>query len=176
MWNFFSFFLTNKEGSLEFNSNILETNAINLALLLGLLIYGNQISIQPGLEERKDQIVLIIENAQKDVLDASNYYSVTETAFLQSIFWLKSWKGIYEKEKIDIVNNKYKIVKSGLTETFQLTEKLIENFETKSFLSLQRYILYVMASKMLRKFLFLTNFEKSKLIGILINNLGGNIN
>ncbi len=42
------------------------------------------------------------ENAQKDVLLAENYYSLSEKTFLQSFFWLNSWKKIYQKEKWQI--------------------------------------------------------------------------
>lgn len=173
IWNIFSFFLSNEEPFLEFNTNILETNAINLFILLGLLVYGNKISIQPNLSLRQKEISQTIENAQKDVLDASNYYSLAEKGFTQSIFWLQSWKSLYQKEKIEIVNNKYKTVKNGLLETFLTTENLITNFEKKSFLSLQRYIIFLTASRILRKFLFLSEAEQSKLIEVTISKLGG---
>jgi F-type H+-transporting ATPase subunit b len=106
IWNFL---LSQEEPFLEFNSNILETNLINLLILIGLLIYANKISIQPGLDLRRDEISQIIEKAQKDVLDASTYYSDAEKGFIQSVFWLQSWRSIYQKEKLEIVNNKYKI-------------------------------------------------------------------
>jgi len=92
---------------------------------------------------------------------------------MQSIFWLQSWKKAYQKEKIEIVNNKYKIVKTGLISTFSTTESFIKNFEQKSFLSLQRYILFITASRILRKFLSLSENEQSKLIESTISNLGG---
>jgi F-type H+-transporting ATPase subunit b len=171
IWNFL---LSQEEPFLEFNSNILETNLINLLILIGLLIYANKISIQPGLDLRRDEISQIIEKAQKDVLDASTYYSDAEKGFIQSVFWLQSWKSIYQKEKLEIVNNKYKIVKTGLSETFRLTENLIKNFETKSFLSLRRYILFIIASRILRKFLFLSEIEQSTVIEGTIAKLGGN--
>lgn len=173
IWNDFSFFLTNEEPFLEFNTNILETNAINLFLLIGLLLYGNTISIQPSLEKRQKEITQTIENAQKDVVDASNYYSLAEQGFMQNIFWLQSWQSLYQKEKIEFVNTKYKGIKNGLLQTFLATENFIQNFETKSFLSLQRYILYLTASRILRKFLFLSENEQSKLIETTILKLGG---
>jgi len=174
IWNVFSFLLTNEEPFLEFNTNILETNAINLFILIGLLVYGNKISIEPGLRLRQEEISQTIENAQKDLVNASNYYSSAEKGFSQSVFWLQSWKNVYQQDKLDIVNNKYKVVKNGFLDTFQTTENIIKSFETKSFLSLQRYILFVTASRILRKFLFLSENEQSKLIEITISKLGGN--
>jgi len=172
-WNFFSFFLSNEEALFEFNSNILETNVINIGILIGLLIYGYKTSFGPNLENRQKEIIQTIENAQTDVVNASNYYAMAEKGFTQSLFWLQSWKNVYQNEKIEIVNNKYKVVKSGLTTLFDTTENLIKNFENKAFISLQRYILLITASRILRKFLFLSEAEQSKLLETTISNLGG---
>ena len=49
-WNFFSFFLSNEEGfvGLEINTNIFETNIVNLAILISLLVYGYNVSFGPS--------------------------------------------------------------------------------------------------------------------------------
>jgi F-type H+-transporting ATPase subunit b len=172
-WNFFSFFLNHEDSFLELNTNILETNVINISILLGLLVYAYKVSFSISLENRQKEIAQTIENAQKDVIKASNYYYLAEKGFTQSLFWLQSWKSLYEKDKIEIVNTRYKQVKTALIETFSTTENLITNFENRAFISLQRYIIFVTASKILRKFLFLSDVEQSKLIEVTILKLGG---
>ena len=174
-WNSFSFFLNSEEAEafLQLNPNILETNLVNILILIGLLLYGNKVSFSVSLEDRQKEIIQTIENAQKDVLNASNYYYLAEKGFTQSLFWLQSWKALYQKDKIDLVNNKYKLVKTGLSETFSTTESLINNFENKAFITLQQYMIFVTASKILRKFLFLSETEQSKLIEVTISKLGG---
>ena len=172
-WNFFSFFLNSEEAFIRLNPNLLETNLVNILILIGLLVYANKISFSVSLKNRQKEIIQTIENAQKDVQNASNYYFLAEKGFTQSLFWLQSWKALYEKDKIDLVNMKYKLVKTGLVETFTTTENLIKNFETKAFLSLQRYLIFITASKILRKFLVLSEIEKSRLIEITISKLGG---
>ena len=174
-WNIFSFLLNHEEAEafLQLNPNILETNLVNILILIGLLVYGNKISFSKGLENRQKEIIQTIENAQNDVVNASNYYYLAEKGFTQSLFWLQSWKSVYEQDKIDLVENKYKLVKAGLTETFTTTENLVKNFENKSFIALQRYMILVTASKILRKFLFLSETEQSKLIDVTISKLGG---
>ena len=160
----FSFLLNNEEALFQLNPNFLETNVINIGLLVGILIYANKTSFSVGLENRQKEIIQTIENAQKDVVNASNYYYLAEKGFTQSLFWLQSWKNLYEKDKVEIVETKYKLVKTGLTNTFSTTENLIKNFENKAFVSLQRYIVLITASRILRKFLFLSEAEQSKLI------------
>ena len=142
-------------------------------LFRSLLVYGNKVSFSVSLENRQKEIIQTIENAQKDVLNASNYYYLAEKGFTQSLFWLQSWKALYQKDKIDLVNNKYKLVQTGLLETFSTTENLINNFENKAFITLQQYMIFVTASKILRKFLFLSEAEQSKLIEVTISKLGG---
>jgi hypothetical protein len=170
---FFSFFLNNEEAKafLEINSNFLETNVINILLLIGILIYAYKVSFSVSLSDRQKEIIQTIENAQNDVVNSTNYYFLAEKGFAQSLFWLQSWKTLYEKDKIEIVNNKYKIVKQNLKTVFLLSNNLILNFEKKAFLSLQRYFLFLTASRILRKFLFLSESEQSKLINTTISTL-----
>ena len=152
-WHLSSFFLNNEEAFIRLNPNILDTNVQNLVILIGVLIYANKVSFSVSLENRQKEIIQTIENAQKDVLNASNYYYLAEKGFTQSLFWLQSWKVLYEKDKIDLVTNKYNLVKGGLLETFNTTEILIKNFENKAFVSLQRYMIFITVSRILRKFL-----------------------
>lgn len=172
-WHLSSFFLNNEEAFIQLNHNLLETNIQNLVILIGALVYANKVSFSVSLENRQKEIIQTIENAQKDVLNASNYYYLAEKGFTQSLFWLQSWKGLYEKDKADLVTNRYNVVKKGLLETFNTTETLIKNFENKAFVSLQRYMIFITASRILRKFLFLSESEQSKLIEATISKLGG---
>ena len=132
-WNFFSFFLTSEESFIEFNTNILETNLINIFLLIGLLLYANKVSFSGTLQNRQKDIIQTIENAQKDVLNASNYYYLAEKGFTQSLFWLQSWKELYEKEKIEIVTSKYTTVKNVSSKPFFTIVYLVFTKSTFSF-------------------------------------------
>jgi hypothetical protein len=171
IYNFFSFFLISKEIFFKLNLNLLETNIINILLVFSLLIHSYKISLSQSLIKRKKKIIQIIENTKRDLLKATNYFNLMQNGFIQSSFWLLCWKAIYEKNKVNIIKNKYHKVKSSLLEKFITTENLINNFEKKTFLTFQRYIIFLTASQILRKFLFLTEIEKSKLIEIIILKL-----
>jgi len=173
-WNFFSFFLTNEEGLfIEINTNIFETNIVNLAILVSLLVYGYKSSFGPSLKIKQKEIIQTIENAQTDVVRALKYYLIAERGFKRSLFSLNTWKTTYQEEKTSFVENKYAVVKKGSIESFSTTESLIKNFENKAFISLQRYLLVITTSRILRKFLVLSPVEKSKLIQSTISQLGG---
>jgi len=172
-WNFFSFFVNHEEPFLQLNTNFLETNVVNILILLGVLVYANKVSFSKNLADRQLEIIKVIENAQNDVVKASDYYYQAEKGFTQSLFWLQSWKTAYEQDKIESVQNKYKQVKIGLLDTFETTDKLVQNFEKKAFLSLQKYLLSITASRILRNFLSLSQKEQSKFIEKTISKLGG---
>jgi F0F1-type ATP synthase membrane subunit b/b' len=169
-YTFFSFSIA---AFIELNTNIFETNIVNISLLLGLLIYGYQTSFRDTLKDRQVAISQVIENALTDSLVAARYYKSVQEGCKQCLFCLESWKKMYEKEKIEIVTNKYKQVKSGVVEIFDTTETFIENFETKSFLSLQRYILFLTSSRILRQFLRLPATKQSSFIKKTLETLGG---
>jgi F0F1-type ATP synthase membrane subunit b/b' len=170
--NTLSFFL-NDDALIQLYPNILESNVQNIVILLGILIYANNVSCSVTLENRQKEIIQTIENAQKDVVNASNYYYLAEKGFTQSLFWLQSWKMLYEKDKADLVTNKYTMIKKGLEETFETTENLIKNVENKAFISIQRYMIFITASRILRKFLSLSEAEQSKIVEITVSKLGG---
>ena len=58
-WNSFSFFLNSEETEafLQLNPNILETNLVNILILIGLLVYGNKVSFSVSLENRQKEII-----------------------------------------------------------------------------------------------------------------------
>jgi hypothetical protein len=171
-WNVFSFFLNIEEAFIKLNPNILETNLINILILIGLLVYAYNSSFTISLQTRTEEIKQTIQNAQKDVVNASNYYLLAEKGFTQSLFWLYSWKRIYEQDKINFVKTKYKFVQSGLLETFQTTEILIKNFENKTFFAIQNYLIFATTGILIKKFLVSSERNQSVLLEFLINKLG----
>ena len=62
--NTLSFFI-NDEPLVQLNPNVLESNVQNIVILLGILIYANNVSFSVSLENRQKEIIQTIENAQK---------------------------------------------------------------------------------------------------------------
>lgn len=166
-----SFFLVENQTLLKFNTNIFETNIINLAILIGLLIYIYKTSFTVTLENRRQEIIQAIENSQRDVQKASDHYYLAEKGFTQSLFWFQTWKKQYDEEKVNIIKRNYNSVRFGLANVFSATEDLIETYERRFFLSFQRYLLLTTASKILRRFFFLSEKEKTKLLEATVSKL-----
>jgi F0F1-type ATP synthase membrane subunit b/b' len=166
-----SFFINHNEIFIKFNPNILETNLINILILFGILIYTYKNSFSKTLEIRQQEIIQSIENAQNDVILASNYYLQAEKAYTQSLVFLQSWKNLHQIEKEDIINNTYQLIKKQINENFIITENLISNIENKTFLIIQRYFILIIAAKILRKFVSLSKSDQKRLIELTISKL-----
>jgi len=148
----------------ELNPNLIETNLFNILILLGILIYAYQNIFYPTLEERREEILAKVQNAQQEIVLASQSYELAEKALIQSIFTFQLWKELYEKEKTDLIIQKYNQLSNLLKENFQLSDNLITTLEKKASAELQQYVLFLTASLILRKFYSLSDEEQSKFI------------
>jgi len=172
-WNFFSFFLNSEEPFLQLNTNFLETNVVNILILVSLLVYAYKVNLSVNLEDRKKDIVTTIENAQKDVINATEYYLSTQKSYAQLLIWFQIWKTSYEEERIELVESQYRAIKKESLEIFFTTDNLIKNSEKKAFFQLKQYIILIIASRVLRKFLNLSEKDKSNFVETTISKLGG---
>jgi hypothetical protein len=167
------YFLNNKSSFLDFNTNLLETNVVNIALLFVLIYYAIKTTFNLTLEKRKMDIVQTLTLTQKDLLKSSNYYNGCIENLRKNRSLLEILRVSCTKEKLDIVSSKYSIAQQKIFEIFLVTENLFKNFEKKTFLIMQRYIMMVIASKIIRKFLNLSKEEQSLFIEKIVLQLRG---
>ena len=172
MISFFFVCSPSSESFLTFNTNLLETNFFNIFLLISLLLYTYKVSFRTTLEIRQEEILQNFENLERDLSNSFLYFSLGEKAFSQNLFWLYSWKKVYKNEKNMLVKDKYENLQKGIKKNFEVIETVFGTFETKLFLSLQRYLLFLTAGKILRKFFAISLYQQSKFIQIAITQLG----
>lgn len=163
--------LCNYQSFINFNKNILDTNIINIFLLVLLLLYAFKFSFEPTLRIRQNDIIQRIENCQKDLIKAKNFYTLSEQKSSEILFYLENWK-----KKSDFDQNKFILLKTefiltNLHTNFLTTESIIKNFEFKSVLILQGYILFFIVSQIFKKFYLLSEKEQIKIIELNIRKL-----
>jgi F0F1-type ATP synthase membrane subunit b/b' len=156
---------------IELNTNILETNLINILLLLGLLFYVNKVSFSVSLKERQNEISQNFDKAEKEISLALNYYKEVEQSYQENYLYLELWKKDYESEKVKAIDMKYEGIKKNLKELFLTSKTLVKSFENKNTLSLQTYLIIFTVGKLLKKFFNLSKEEKSNLTKSIILNL-----
>ena len=93
--------LSHEEG-FGFNTNILETNAINIALLVGLLFYSFADVVKSTLQSREDSISLNLDNAANKLIFANQRFKEAEEALEAIRIKAKEIKlqTIIQKEKV----------------------------------------------------------------------------
>jgi F-type H+-transporting ATPase subunit b len=152
------------ESFFQLNFNVLETNLINILILLGILIYAYETAFKKNLEQRQKDLVQLFETAEQDVLIASNCYASLETSFSQLLLWLDSSKNLAEQEKKENIEKNYKNAQNLFRENFQTNQKILENLEKKILFSLQFTFLFITVSKLIKKFFLLSEEDQSKLL------------
>ena len=166
-----SLFFSIDKVFITLNTNILETNVINILILIGLLLYANKISFSSILNERKVEIMRTLENAEKDTTVALNYYLLAENDFMLGILFLELLKMESNIEKEYIANIKLKKIKENVSKAFFVTKGLALKFKVKALYQLKRYILLAFTSKIIRKFHFLEEKDRKRLLNLVIYNL-----
>ena len=93
--------LSHEEG-FGFNTNILETNAINIALLVGLLFYSFADVVKSTLQSREESISLNLDNAANKLIFANQRFKEAEEALETIRIKAKEIKlqTIIQKEKV----------------------------------------------------------------------------
>jgi hypothetical protein len=168
-----SLFSSHEGFFIEWNPNLLETNLINIVILLALLVYTYKASFANTLEKRQQEILQSIENAQQDLSLAQNSYFLAEKDFTQSLLIFYLWQNVYQEKKKAMVLQKYQKIHQDISHLFLMTESLLVTMEEKNSFSLQRYLLLLMGGQILRKFFSLSSKEQQKLIEASLDTLGG---
>ena len=99
-----------------------------------------------------------------------NYFFV-ENAFSNNLLWLHAIHTFYTQEKIVSAKKNINVIKSSLSDTFTLTENLIFNYEKKALILIQRYILIITVTKLVKKFSNLSKNEQLKFLTLAISKL-----
>ena len=168
-----SSFLTNNTSFINLNFNLFETNIVNIVLLFIILFYAIKTAFKVPLKKRKNEIIQTLLLTQKDLLKSSSYYNACIKDFRKIRSLLEMGKLSYNKEKSDNVLSMYSLAKHQFFHIFLGTENLFKNFEKKSFIIIQRYIMLTIVGKIIRQFFSLSKKEQSNLIDEIILKLRG---
>ena len=167
------YFLCKEEAPLVLNFDLFETNIINLALLISLLLYIASTTFKDSLEKRKAEIIQTLSLAQEDLLKSSNYYKESSVYLNKNLSYLQLWRSFYLIEKKEKIWIKYNVTRQNILSNYFSIVLSIKSCETKALFLLQRYIILRVASKILRKFFGLPKKDQEKVLEQVLSALGG---
>jgi F-type H+-transporting ATPase subunit b len=158
----------------EFNKNILETNLINILILLSLIIYVGKGFIKNSVEERKQIILKNLENLNNNLSQANSRFIESLKQLKQIHLILKQLQEENKNQKIISLEKFYKITLNEINFIFDSFLKDVEKNKAQSLQSLQKFLITFVFGKVLLKFQNLTIDQKKELFDIVIKDLRKN--
>ena len=127
------------------NTNILETNVINIALLVGLLIYSFTDVVKSTLKEREDSISLDLDTAANKLIFANQQFKDAEETLSSIRLKAKELKIQTIKQKEQLVTSEIQKFKNELVSEIGSYKKLLA--ERKRYLDNETYFSYLKLAK-----------------------------
>lgn len=127
------------------NTNILETNVINIALLVGLLIYSFTDVVKSTLKEREDSISLNLDTAANKLIFANQQFKDAEETLASIRLKAKELKIQTIKQKEQLVTSEIQKFKNELVSEIGSYKQLLA--ERKRYLDNETYFSYLKLAK-----------------------------
>ena len=127
------------------NTNILETNVINIGLLIGLLIYSFSDVVKSTLKEREESISLNLDTAANKLIFANQQFKDAEEALTAIRLKAKEIKIQTIAQKEQLVTSEIQKFKNELVSEIGSYKKLLA--ERKRYLDNETYFSYLKLAK-----------------------------
>lgn len=113
-----SFILSNKTESISLNTNILETNLINIVILLVLLLYFLGSFLKENLSSRQEQIISNIQNGEKRLNEAKDRLAEAKLQWAQAQIIIEEIKNQTHRSKVIILESEFKQTNQSISQRF----------------------------------------------------------
>ena len=178
MENFDNIFtLVTENGSIGLNLDILETGVINIAALVGILVFTGKDFLGSILEERRTNIIQSLENAENRLKEADRRFNEAQKQLSQAnILISKIKREAVESQKI-LLQSEISQTKKELTRRFSRATTAIRSKERQIFIEIKQQIILLMLKRtVIRvKETFTQNDKATALINETINKLDGDL-
>ena len=178
MENFDNIFtLVTENGSIGLNLDILETGVINIAALVGILVFTGKDFLGSILEERRTNIIQSLENAENRLKEADRRFNEAQKQLSQAnILISKIKREAVESQKI-LLQSEISQTKKELTLRFSRATTAIRSKERQIFIEIKQQIILLMLKRtVIRvKETFTQNDKATALINETINKLDGDL-
>nr|YP_011005322.1 ATP synthase CF0, subunit B [Chorda asiatica]QWK43066.1 CF0 subunit I [Chorda asiatica]WAM62185.1 ATP synthase CF0, subunit B [Chorda asiatica] len=173
MKNYLEFFTSTENLGIGLNTDIFETNIVNIAILLVILFIVIKNFLTENLTARKKKIVDGIENAETRLADSNKRYTEAKKQWAQMDIIIGEINDQMEKTKQNVLKLKWEQGKDDLAKKFTLAISVLRNRETKIF----NDIIKEVSKKALNRVIFkvkkqLGKVEQSAIINRKIMQLG----
>jgi len=171
------FTLIAENKGITLNSDILETGVINIALLVGILVYTGKDFLGSLLEERKTIIVKSVQDAEDRLNEAQNRLSEAKKQLNQASVVISEIKNETIATKRALLQSDAFEAKKDLKTRFERALASFRSKERQIFLEIkQQIIVLALKQTVIRsKAFFASDKASSELITTTINSLKGDL-
>lgn len=151
-------------NEIEINTNILETNIINIVILVGLIVYVGKGFITNSVDQRRNQILKTLETLDNN-LNQANLKFIDSTKQLEQInLIIFELQENNKNQKISSLNRKYEKFYSSITLLFDFLVFNINKNKLDSVRSLERFLLTFAIGKVLNRCAKLNSRDQQKFL------------
>lgn len=133
MKSYIQYFVSNENFGVTLNTDIFESNIINIVLLLVILFVVIKNFLTESLTARKEKIVEAIENAETRLADSNKRYTEAKKQWAQMDIIIKEINQQMETTKQNVLKLKWEQGKEDLSKKFTTAIVVLRNRENKIF-------------------------------------------
>ena len=133
MKSYIQYFVSNENFGVTLNTDIFESNIINIVLLLVILFVVIKKFLTENLTARKEKIVEGIENAETRLADSNKRYNEAKKQWAQMDIIIKEINQQMETTKQNVLKLKWDQGKDDLSKKFTTAIVVLRNRENKIF-------------------------------------------
>ena len=141
------FTLLAENGSIGLNLDILETGVINIAALVGILIYTGKDFLGSILQERKDTIVNSVQDAEDRLSEANRRLSEAQKQLSQAHVVISEIRNETRAAKTNLLKSDANIAKKELTTRFNRAISSFRSKERVIFLEVKQQIISLVLNR-----------------------------
>lgn len=160
-------------ASVSLNTDLFETNIINIILLLGILFIVIKKFLTENLTARKKKIVQGIENAETRLADSNKRYNEAKKQWSQMDIIIKEITQQMETTKQNVLKLKWDQGKDDLSKKFTTAIVVLRNRENKIFNDVTKEVSKKALNQVILKLKKqLGKVEQSAIVNLKITQLG----
>ena len=133
MKSYIDYIIANENFEISINTDIFETNIINLIILLGILFVVIYFFLTENLTNRKKTYISDIENAETRLADSNKRYIEAQKQWSQMDIILKEINQQMETTKQNVLKLRWNQAKEDLSKKFIVAIEILRNRENKIF-------------------------------------------
>lgn len=171
-----SFFLSSEVEGIRINTNILETNLINILILLVLLVYVLGNFLKDNLSTRQEQIINSIQDGEKRLSEANERLAEARSQWAQAQIIIEEIKNQTQRSKTTLLENEFQQANQDLSQRFKNILMILRYREQQVFNDIMKQVSELAFNQVMTKLQTeLGQKEQSLIIDSKINRLGGRL-